>query len=67
MVSDSSTNSSGIMSISSQESKKDDSVLEIYHSAVESEETTDTQKAIIQEMCNVVWKVMDIKKKWNNA
>ena len=41
------------------ESKK---VLDIYQTAIENEDTTDTQKAIIQEMCNVVWKALDIKK-----
>ena len=41
------------------ESKK---VLDIYQTAIENEDTTDTQKAIIQEMCNVVWKALDMKK-----
>ena len=53
------------MSLSSQESdkSKDDHVLDVYQTVMENEGTTDTQKAIVREMCNVVWRVMD-KKKW---
>lgn len=59
--------SSGNMSISSGgsssvEDGKSKDVLDIYHTAIEDGDTTDTQKAIIQEMCNVVWKVLDKKK-----
>lgn len=52
------------MSLSSQESdkSKDDHVLDVYQSVMENEGTTDTQKAIVREMCNVVWRVMDKKK-----
>ena len=64
-ASNSSSNSSGVMSLSSQESdkSKDDHVLDVYQTVMENEGTTDTQKAIVREMCNVVWRVMD-KKKW---
>ena len=41
---------------------KSKEVLDIYETAIENEDTSDTQKAIIQEMCNVVWKALDIKK-----
>ena len=70
-ASNSSSNSSGVMSMSSQEDQqctnnaehnKSKEVLDIYQTAIENEDTTDTQKAIIQEMCNVVWKALDIKK-----
>ena len=52
------------MSLSSQESdkSKDDHVLDVYQTVMENEGTTDTQKAIVREMCNVVWRVMDKKK-----
>ena len=63
-ASNSSSNSSGVMSLSSQESdkSKDDHVLDVYQTVMENEGTTDTQKAIVREMCNVVWRVMDKKK-----
>ena len=41
---------------------KSKQVLNIYHTAIENEDTSETQKAIIQEMCNVVWKALDVKK-----
>ena len=44
------------------ELNKSKEVLDIYETAIENEDTTDTQKAIIQEMCNVVWKALDMKK-----
>ena len=47
---------------SNAEHNKSKQVLDIYHNAIENEDTTDTQKAIIQEMCNVVWKALDVKK-----
>ena len=40
---------------------KSKQVLNIYHTAIENEDTSETQKAIIQEMCNVVWKALDVK------
>jgi len=75
-ASNSSSNSSGVMSMSSQEDhiidgpsctnnaqhNKSKQVLNIYHTAIENEDTSETQKAIIQEMCNVVWKALDVKK-----
>ena len=62
--SNTSSNSSGVMSLSSQESdkSKEDSVLDVYHTVMDNEDTTDTQKAIVREMCNVVWRVIDKKK-----
>ena len=50
------------MSSQDSESNKSKDVLDIYQTAMGNEDTTDTQKAIIQEMCNVVWKALDKKK-----
>ena len=80
--SNTSSNSSGVASMSShEEDKKSQEVLEIYQnvvrrpseagssSAVSSsgrgleESTTDTQKAIIEQMCHVVWRVLEKKQK----
>ena len=51
---------------SQEDDKKSQDVLEIYQNVVQNESlqesTTDTQKAIIQEMCHVVWRVLDKKK-----
>ena len=51
---------------SQEDDKKSQDVLEIYQNVVQNEcleeGTTDTQRAIIQEMCHVVWRVLDKKK-----
>merc|ERR1719150_3424601 len=76
--SNTSSNSSGVASMSSQEEdKKSQEVLEIYQNVVRrpseagssssgrglEESTTDTQKAIIEQMCHVVWRVLEKKQK----
>ena len=66
---------------SHEEDKKSQEVLEIYQNVVRrpsseagssacgggglEESTTDTQKAIIEQMCHVVWRVLEKKQKWN--
>ena len=65
-ASNTSSNSSGVASMLSQDDdKKSQEVLEIYQNVVQNESseggTTDTQKAIIEEMCHVVWRVLDKK------
>jgi len=61
-----SSNSSGVLSMSSLESANDHDkskeVLNIYQTAIENEDTSETQRAIIKEMCNVVWKSIEKKK-----
>ena len=51
--------------LSQDDDKKSQEVLEIYQNVVQNESseggTTDTQKAIIEEMCHVVWRVLDKK------
>ena len=76
--SNTSSNSSGVASMSShEEDKKSQEVLEIYQNVVRrpseagsssggrglEESTTDTQKAIIEQMCHVVWRVLEKKQK----
>ena len=62
---------------SHEEDKKSQEVLEIYQNVVRrpseagssnsgrglEESTTDTQKAIIEQMCHVVWRVLEKKQK----
>ena len=62
---------------SHEEDKKSQEVLEIYQNVVRrpseagsssggrglKESTTDTQKAIIEQMCHVVWRVLEKKQK----
>ncbi len=66
-ISETSSSSSGVLSMSSQDSSAQNpeesaEISAIYKTAIEDEDTNETQKAIIQEMCNVVWKVLETKK-----